>query len=191
MQGHPQVGEHMRSSDTPDEVLAFWREAGPSHWFRKDESFDRRFRERFLAAHEAAAAGQLDEWAADAQGALALLILLDQFPRNAFRDTARMFATDEKARDVARQSVNAGYDRGGLADLRNFFYLPFMHSEERTDQLLGERLASELGEDALKWARIHREIIERFGRFPHRNALLGRASTSGEQAFLDAGGFAG
>ena len=181
----------MNTSTTAAEVLAFWREAGPARWFAKDEDFDARFRQRFLAAHEAAARGELQTWADAAEGALALLILLDQFPRNAFRGNARMFATDAHARAVARTAVAAGFDRQVEDELRNFFYLPFMHSEDLADQQYGETLAGGLGEDAAKWARIHREIIERFGRFPHRNALLGRETTREEQAFLDAGGFSG
>jgi uncharacterized protein (DUF924 family) len=175
----------------PEDVLAFWREAGPSRWFRKDEAFDHEFRARFMGAHEAALRGELDEWAQDAAGALALLILLDQFPRNAFRGTSRMFESDAKARGVARLAVQAGYDSQAEPELRNFFYLPFMHSEDLTDQDLGVQLARGLGDDALRWAVIHRDIIEKFGRFPHRNAVLDRSTTPEEQRFLDDGGFAG
>lgn len=176
---------------TPAEVLAFWREAGPQRWFAKDEAFDARFRERFLPAHEAAARGELGAWAGSAEGALALLILLDQFPRNAFRGSARMFATDAQALSIAHQAIAAGLDRRVEEGLRNFFYLPFQHSEDPAEQRRGEALSAHLGEETAKWARIHREIIERFGRFPHRNALLGRETTREEQAFLDAGGFSG
>jgi len=135
--------------------------------------------------------GELDGWANDAQGALALLILLDQFPRNAFRGTARMFETDTKAREIARQAVHAGSDQAFDAPLRNFFYLPFMHSEQLADQDLGVQLARTLGDEPLRYAILHRDIIEKFGRFPHRNALVGRATTPEEQRFLDDGGFAG
>jgi uncharacterized protein (DUF924 family) len=176
---------------TPADVLAFWREAGPQRWFRKDEGFDALFRTRFMAAHEAAAQGALDEWAACADGALALLILLDQFPRNAFRGQPRMFATDGKAREMATAAVSAGLDQQVPAELRNFFYLPFAHSEALADQDRAVELARALGDDALHWAVVHREIVERFGRFPHRNAVLGRATTPQEQQFLDEGGFAG
>lgn len=175
----------------PEDVLAFWREAGPSRWFRKDEAFDHEFRTRFMGAHEAALRDELDEWAQDASGALALLIVLDQFPRNAFRGTARMFESDGKAREIARLAVQAGHDRQAEPDLRNFFYLPFMHSEDLADQDLGVQLARGLGDDALSWAVIHRDIIEKFGRFPHRNAVLGRNTTPEEQRFLDDGGFGG
>ena len=175
----------------PSTVLAFWRTAGPERWFRKDEAFDNDFRRRFLLAHEAAASGELAAWSASAEGALALLILLDQFPRNAFRGSPRMFATDAQAREVARNAVDAGFDRQVAPELRNFFYLPFMHSERAADQDLCVRLARELGGESERFALHHRSIIERFGRFPHRNPVLGRASTPQEQAFLAEGGFSG
>lgn len=173
------------------DVLHFWREAGPSRWFRKDDAFDELFRRRFLAAHEAALRGELDAWAGDAQGALALLILLDQFPRNAFRHTPRMYESDSKARAVARQALHAGFDGEVEEDLRNFFYLPLMHSEQLLDQDLAVELTQKLGGESLRFAIVHRDIIEKFGRFPHRNELLGRTPTPEEQRFLDDGGFAG
>jgi len=176
---------------TAGDVLSFWREAGPKRWFRKDEAFDADFRSRFLHCHEAAVRGDLDAWAADAQGALALLILLDQFPRNAFRGSARMFESDAKARPIAQAAVAAGFDAAVEADLRNFFYLPFMHSENLADQDRAVELTQALGDDPLRYAILHRDIIARFGRFPHRNAVLGRATTPEEQRFLDDGGFAG
>jgi uncharacterized protein (DUF924 family) len=175
----------------PEDVLTFWRDAGPDRWFRKDEAFDRDFRDRFLGAHEAALSGELDAWTEQADGALALLILLDQFPRNAFRGTPRMFESDAKARAVARQAVQAGFDMALDARLRNFFYLPFAHSEELADQDRGVELTRKLGDEFLRYAILHRGIIEKFGRFPHRNAVLGRATTPEEQQFLDDGGFVG
>ena len=175
----------------PEDVLAFWRDAGPSRWFRKDEAFDHDFRTRFLGAHEAAQRGELDAWAQDAEGALALLILLDQFPRNAFRGTQRMYESDPKAREIARLAVQAGHDTRAAQELRNFFYLPLSHSEDLTDQDLAVQLAQALGDEALRWAVIHRDIIEKYGRFPHRNAMLGRTTTPEEQRFLDEGGFSG
>jgi uncharacterized protein (DUF924 family) len=178
-------------SVTAADVVAYWREAGPARWFRKDAAFDAEFRTRFLGAHEAAIRGDLDGWAQDAQGALALLILLDQFPRNAFRSTPRMFASDAKAREVARQALQDGLDAQADADLRGFFYLPFTHSEQLADQDLGVALARKLGDETSHHASIHRDIIERFGRFPHRNAVLGRSTTPEEQRFLDDGGFGG
>lgn len=175
----------------PGDVIAFWRDAGPSRWFAKDDAFDRSFRDTFLAAHEAAARGDLDEWTRSADGTLALCLLLDQFPRNAFRGTPRMFATDAKAREVAHAAIASGFDSAVEEPLRQFFYLPFMHSEQLRDQTFAMELSARLGEASLKWARIHHDIVERFGRFPHRNAVLGRATTPEEQRFLDEGGFAG
>jgi uncharacterized protein (DUF924 family) len=175
----------------PENVLAFWREAGPSRWFRKDDGFDAQFRTRFLDAHEAAARGELDAWAGQAEGALALLILLDQFPRNAFRGTPRMYRTDAKARDLASAAIESGFDQLTEPELRNFFYLPLMHSERLIDQDRAVELARTLGGEALRYALIHREIIEKFGRFPHRNEMLGRTSSPQERKFLAGGGFAG
>jgi len=175
----------------PEHVLAFWRDAGPSRWFRKDAAFDADFKARFLDAHEAALRGQLDSWAGDAQGALALLILLDQFPRNAFRGTARMYESDAKARVIARAAIEAGFDQATEPELRNFFYLPLMHSEDLVDQEKAVTLTRDLGGEEQRYALLHRDIIRRFGRFPHRNEILGRATTATEQQFLAAGGFAG
>jgi len=173
------------------DVVDFWRTAGPQRWFKKDPAFDARFRDRFLGLHEQAAAGQLDGWAASADGALALLILLDQFPRNAFRDSDRMFASDPRALKVAQGAIDAGLDQQVEPELRNFLYLPLMHSESLPDQQRAVALTEPLGGQEHRFALLHRDIIARFGRFPHRNALLGRATTAAEQAFLDAGGFAG
>ena len=174
------------------DVVAFWREAGPKAWFKKDEAFDDDIRRRFLATHEAAAAGQLTEWENSAEGALALLILLDQFPRNIFRGSPRMFATDPMARAIAAGSIVRGHDSQIDKELRNFFYLPFEHSEDPKDQARSVALCKAAGDaDSLKWAEDHADIIRRFGRFPHRNAVLGRATTPEEQKFLDEGGFGG
>jgi uncharacterized protein (DUF924 family) len=176
---------------TPADVVAFWREAGPKRWFEKDTKFDDNIRVRFLALHEAASTGKLTNWEASAEGALALLILLDQFPRNMFRGQARTFATDPLARAVASRAILNGYD-GAFPDLREFFYLPFEHSEDMADQQRGLLLYKTAGDaDGLKWAEIHADIIRRFGRFPHRNAVLGRVSTPEELKFLADGGFAG
>jgi len=175
----------------PHDVVSFWRDAGPGRWFRKDDGFDALFRERFLSAHEAAARGELDAWAGTAEGALALLTLLDQFPRNCFRGAARMYATDPKAREVASAAVAAGFDLQVAPELRGFFYLPFMHSERIEDQDRCLELMQPLGGDGSRYAAHHRAIIERFGRFPHRNAILGRQSTPEEQQFLEEGGFGG
>ena len=172
-------------------VVAFWRAAGPRLWLAKDAAFDWRFRERFLSLHEAAAQGALDHWRSQAEGALALVLLLDQFPRNAFRGTPRMFASDAMARAAADAAIDSGHDRAFTADLRVFFYLPFGHSEDLADQERSVALHRKLGEADMWEAEGHREIIKRFGRFPHRNPILGRAMTPEEQAYLDQGGFAG
>jgi uncharacterized protein (DUF924 family) len=179
------------SLSTPADVVRFWREAGPDRWFAKDDGFDQRFRAHCLALHEAAARGDLDAWRATAEGALALVLLLDQFPRNCFRGTARMFATDDLARTVASDAVEAGHDMAVEPALRVFFYLPFEHSESLEDQDRAVALMAPLDERTRSFAEIHRNIIRRFGRFPHRNAILGRATTPEEQHFLDEGGFAG
>jgi uncharacterized protein (DUF924 family) len=177
-----------------DEILAFWLEAGPGKWFAKDEAFDAEIRATLKATHHAAARGELEVWAQTPKGALALVLLFDQIGRNIFRGSAHAFATDPLARTVARAAIAAGHDRAVDPSLRSFFYMPFMHSEALADQDLGveffETLEREGGQSA-RWARDHRDIIARFGRFPHRNAKLGRATTLAEQAFLDAGGFAG
>ncbi|MEO8653514.1 MAG: DUF924 family protein [Ramlibacter sp.] len=173
------------------EVVAFWRAAGPARWFKKDPAFDGEFRERFLTLHQRAAAGELDGWAASAEGALALVILLDQFPRNAFRDTARMYAADAMAGRIARSALERGLDLAVPEELRNFMYLPLMHSEDPRDHDLCTRKTAALGGEAHRFALHHQDIIRRFGRFPHRNALLGRASTREEEAFMTQGGFSG
>lgn len=176
---------------TASDVVAFWREAGPDRWFVKDNAFDQRFRAHCLALHEAAARRELTSWTATAEGALALVLLLDQVPRNCFRGTARMFATDALARSVASAAIDAGHDQAVEPELRLFFYLPFEHSENLDDQDRAVALITPLGERTLAFAEEHRDIIRRFGRFPHRNAVLGRKTTPEEQRFLDEGGFAG
>lgn len=175
----------------PADVVAFWRDAGPDRWFAKDDAFDQRFHALCLPLHEAAARGALDSWRATPEGALALVLLLDQFPRNCFRGTARMFATDAAARAVASEAIEAGHDRAVEPALRVFFYLPFEHSESLEDQERSVALMAPLDAQSRSFAEVHRDIIRRFGRFPHRNALLGRATTPEEQRFLDEGGFAG
>jgi uncharacterized protein (DUF924 family) len=172
-------------------VIDFWRQAGPARWFKQDAVFDADFRGRFLALHQRAAAGELDRWADDPHGTLALLILLDQFPRNAFRGSARMYATDERAARVARAALERRLDREVPQELRNFMYLPLMHSEDLRDQERSAAMTAALGGEPHRFALHHQDIIRRFGRFPHRNALLGRASTPDEEQFIAEGGFAG
>ena len=175
----------------PAAVVAFWRHAGPDRWFRKDAAFDEDFRRRFLEAHFAAARGELQHWAGTAEGSLALLILLDQFPRNAFRGTAHMYATDPLARQVARQMLASGQHLEVEPALQLFCCLPFAHSESPDDQVLSVSLHRALGEDSLKHALQHHDIVMRFGRFPHRNPMLARETTPEEAAFLAGGGFKG
>ena len=181
-----------RGASMLEHVVDYWRRAGErGRWFSKDPAFDRDFRERFLALHLAASRREHDDWAATSQGALALLILLDQFPRNAFRGSAHMYATDGLALRFARAAQAAGHmdrvDRG----LRLFFCLPFAHSESLDDQMVSVTLNARLGPTWQAHAEGHRDIVRRFGRFPHRNAMLGRESTPEEIEFLRGGGFAG
>ena len=177
---------------TPAEIVAFWRDAGPDKWFKKNEVFDRQIVSRFLATHSAASRGELAPWQDSAEGALALLVLLDQFPRNMFRNSAHAFATDPLARAVADRALARGFDQATEYALRQFFYLPFMHSEALADQDRCLRLYEKYGDaNTLKFANIHRDIIVKFGRFPHRNSVLGRETTAAEDEFLRSGGFAG
>lgn len=175
----------------PHEVVDFWLDAGPAQWFSKSAQFDADFCARFEAAHMAAAARQLDAWLDESAGAIALMILLDQFPRNAYRDTGHMFATDALALHFAERAIAAGHDLQVDASLRQFFYMPFEHAENLAAQNRAIALMEPLGADAVRWAVLHRDIIKRFGRFPHRNAALGRQTTQAEREFLESGGFAG
>ena len=177
---------------TPEEVVAFWREAGSERWFSKDEAFDQACRDRFLLTYEAAARGDLDEWELTPEGALAAVLLLDQFPRNMFRGTKAVYRTDPAALMVADRAVEKGYDQKVDPALRQFFYLPFMHSEDLKQQERSVTFSEALGdEETLKWARHHRDIVARFGRFPHRNATLGRETTGEEARFLQESDFRG
>lgn len=174
------------------EVVAFWREAGArGRWFARDAGFDAEFWNAFLDLHREVARRRHDEWMASAEGALALLLLTDQFPRNAFRDTAHMYATDPLARHYAHQALNAGRVAQVDPDLRLFFCLPFSHSENLDDQDVSVALNAKLGQPWLSHAEGHRDIIRRFGRFPHRNPMLGRITTAAEASFLRNGGFRG
>ena len=179
----------------PDEralsVTRFWREAGEDAWFEKNDAFDDDFRRRFLDLHYAAARSELDDWTQHVEGSLALMILLDQFPRNCFRGTGHMFATDPLARHFAHEAIAAGHDMILEEKLRAFIYLPFEHAEDMKDQERSVALFEANCPSSLKWAIDHRDIIARFGRFPHRNPALGRTTTPEEAAFLDGGGFAG
>lgn len=172
-------------------ITDFWRAAGPEAWFRKDAAFDADFRQRFETLHWRAARRELDDWQSSVEGAFALMLLLDQFPRNCFRGTGHMYATDPLARHHARLAVAAGHDRAVEETVRHFFYLPFSHSENLADQEYACSLGEHLGEEMMKHARGHRDIVARFGRFPHRNPILARESTAEELQFLADGGFAG
>jgi uncharacterized protein (DUF924 family) len=177
---------------TPADILAFWREAGRDRWYKKDEAFDAKVRRRYLDLWHEAAAGKLSAWERSDDGALALTIVLDQFPRNMFRGDARTYATDPLAREVAGRAIARGADARIDPVLIEFLYMPFMHSEDLPDQLRCVELFRKTGHaENLGYAERHADIVRRFGRFPHRNRLLGRATTPEEQAFLDAGGFSG
>ncbi|AZO68198.1 MULTISPECIES: DUF924 family protein [unclassified Mesorhizobium] len=172
-------------------VTKFWRDAGKDAWFEKHDAFDEEFRNRFLDLHYAAARRECDDWSEHAEGSLALMILLDQFPRNCFRGTGHMYATDPLARHFAEKAIAAGQDLALDEDLRAFLYLPYEHSEHLADQLKSMDLFTAKAQSNLKYAVEHLEIIQRFGRFPHRNRMLGRETTPEEQVFLDGGGFSG
>ncbi|MEQ1514554.1 MAG: DUF924 family protein [Lysobacteraceae bacterium] len=175
--------------ETCSEVVAFWRDAGPARWFARDDAFDAELRTRFIDEHFAAARRERETLLDDANGALALILLLDQVPRNVFRSSAHAFATDPLAREYADRAIAAGFDRDVDPALRIFFYLPFEHSEAMADQDRTVALCEALGDaNYLKYAHAHRDVILRFGRFPHRNRALARTNAPEEQAWLDAGG---
>lgn len=174
----------------PADLVGFWRDAGPGRWFERSDAFDRECG-RFGDLHFAAARREHEHWMHTAEGALALVLLLDQIPRNLFRGSAHAFATDPLARHYTSHALGLGFERQVEVALRPFFYLPFQHSENLVDQQHAVRLFGGLEPGADRWARHHLQVIERFGRFPHRNAALGRATTPSEQAFLDGGGFRG
>ena len=176
-------------SFAPGDVIAFWRDAGMPKWFGGGEAFDAECRAGFLEAHHAAARRECEHWMDSAEGALALLILLDQIPRNVFRNSGHAFASDSLARSYATRAIDAGCDAQADPALRFFLYMPFEHSEDQRDQDRAVELFTALGDASLLgYAQAHRDVILRFGRFPHRNAALGRANTPDEQAWLDAGG---
>lgn len=176
----------------PNDVLSFWREAGRDRWYRRDDTFDAAVRARYLELWQRASAGELSSWEASDDGALALTIVLDQFPRNMFRGDIRTYASDALAREVAGRAIDRGVDTRIDPALLEFLYLPFMHSEHLGDQLRCVELFRRTpNAENLGYAEQHTDIVRRFGRFPHRNRILGRATTPEEQAFLDAGGFSG
>jgi uncharacterized protein (DUF924 family) len=172
------------------QVLQFWFDPAlddarrNKRWFSKDAAFDAEIRRRFLALYEEGAGGHLGAWKSSARECLALVIVLDQFPRNMFRGEARAFAADPLARDAAHTLIARGWHQAMPQTEQLFAYLPFEHSEALDEQNLACELMSAFGEEQLRYALRHREIIERFGRFPHRNAALGRPSTAAELEFL-------
>ena len=176
----------------PEDILDFWRNAGYERWFGRDDVFDASCRSQWLDAHHAAARRELEHWMDTPEGALALVILLDQIPRNVFRASGHAFATDSLARHYAARAIDRGDDRSVDPLLRVFLYMPFEHSESLDDQdrsvALAATLEGESGRVYLDYAQRHRDAIARFGRFPHRNHALGRTSTPEEQAWLDSGG---
>ena len=181
----------------PQDVVDFWRESGPEAWFTKDDAFDATIRERFGATLDAASGGGLAEWAGDAEGTLALILVLDQFTRNLRRGSADAFGEDERAVALTRRAIENGWVEDLLANERTravavFALMPLMHSESIVDQEeCVRRMLRPDWEGNFKFAVVHRDVIERFGRFPHRNAVLGRRTTPAERAFLDGGGFGG
>ena len=183
----------MSDTTTPGDVLAFWFGAPPhterGEWFRKDAAFDAAIRERFGDALARGLAGAFGEWCGEPRGALARVVLLDQFTRNAFRDTPRAFAGDARALATADDAIRRGFDVSLDRYERWFLYIPYEHSEDlamqrRALELFGALARDEGLDGTLRYAKRHAEIIERFGRFPHRNAILGRESTPEEIAFL-------
>jgi len=171
------------------DIVRTWRDAGSAKWFARDDAFDALLRTNFMDEHFAAARRERETLLTDPNGALALILLLDQVPRNIFRGSAHAFATDPLAREYAHHALAAGFDLRIEPGLRVFFYLPFEHSEAIDDQDRSVALCADMGHaDYLKYAEAHRDAIRRFGRFPHRNRALARANTTEEQAWLDAGG---
>src|ERR1700704_676520 len=176
----------------PAEILAFWRAAGRERWYEADDTFDADVRSRFLELWRKAAAGELSSWETTDEGALELVIILDQLPRNIFRGDIRTYSSDALAREVASRTIAGGADIRVEPALLEFLYMPLMHSEHLADQLRCVDLFRKAGNaDNLQYAERHAEIIRQFGRFPHRNPILGRPTTASEQAFLDSGGFSG
>jgi uncharacterized protein (DUF924 family) len=173
-------------------ILAFWRAAGAERWYKRDDGFDANVRERFFGLWQKARAGGLSSWETTDDGVLALVIVLDQFPRNMFRGTPEAFSSDVQAREIALRAIARDVDKRTEPELLEFLYLPFMHSEDLTDQRRCVDLFRAINDtNNLRYADEHADIIRRFGRFPHRNQILGRVTTPEEQAFLDGGGFSG
>ena len=179
--------DNMKTVTKPEDIIDFWyAESTRALWFRSTPEFDEELRRRFLETWEQAGRGEFDHWRQSAAGCLALVIVLDQFPLNMFRGQAESFATEARSREVARHALDRGFDRDLDAEQKAFLYMPFMHSENLDDQDLSLKLYAQPGlESNLRFARHHRDIVARFGRFPHRNAALGRDSSAEELEYLD------
>jgi uncharacterized protein (DUF924 family) len=175
--------DHMTNDQT---IIDFWfDEIDPASWWRKDTEFDDMIRRRFAAVHRAATAGELSEWRDRPQGRLAEIIVLDQFSRNLYRDDPRAFSCDGMALVLAQETVRGGYDRELYPPMRTFVYMPYMHSESAVLHEQAVKLFDQPGmESNLDFEYRHKSIIDRFGRYPHRNQVLGRTSTAEELAFL-------
>lgn len=172
-------------------ILEFWQEIGPAGWYEVSPLVDNTIRDKYLQLWKDVRAGAHKDWQLEARSALALIILLDQFPRNMFRGDGDSFASDRMARCVAQHSIIKDFDQKVSGGLQQFFYLPFMHSESLTDQDMAVRsfLTRMPGTSSLLHARAHRQVIREFGRFPYRNDAMGRSSTGAEVAYLEAGGY--
>lgn len=174
--------------DSQQDVLDFWFvETVPAQWFQKNEVFDDMIRDRFMSVYDMAKAGLCDAWKQDADGCLALCVVLDQFPRNMFRNDPRAFATDEKALEIAGYAIKKGFDQVLAPVKRRFIYLPFEHSENLDNQQVSVELFGGMQYDdpmGYEYAMRHLRVIEQFGRFPHRNMILGRESTPAELTYL-------
>lgn len=186
----------MTGLPTPIEIVGFWRDAGETAWFRRSARFDETIRMRYTHAHIEASRSNLASWGESAVGALALVLLLDQFPRHIYRGSAHAFATDGLARFVADRAITDGFDLAVETALQPFFYLPFEHHEDAGSQVRALELMAAHAErsgrtDYLRFTRLHADLIARFGRFPHRNDVLGRVSTPEETEYLAKGGFRG
>ena len=177
---------------TPDEIIDFWQnEVGPKGWYMVDPALDQKIRDRYLDFWLDVRAGEYDNWPGKSKGTLAMLIAIDQFPRNMFRGSSDSFATDSKARCIAKRAIFSGQDLEISEPMRQFFYLPLMHSEVLADQDTCMRMYKQnmSGEGRFLHPRAHREVIRKFGRFPYRNKALGRMSTQAEKDYVAAGGY--
>ena len=179
-------------NNTPQDVLKFWRDAGPEKWFKKDDTFDAAIADNFIPLYGRACRGELDDWAKEPDAATALILIFDQFSRNLYRNDARAFAQDGRCLRIVHDMMASGADRKVPEDIAPFVYMPLMHSEDLDDQ---QKCIDEMERlekpDNVKFAQIHYDIIEKFGRFPHRNTVLGRVTTPEEAKFLTDGGFSG